>query len=150
MMTFTQIRQLLTKRHLKVTPQRVMIVDYMMQTDCHPTAEEIYEAVKEAIPGLSKGTLYNVLKTLVDANILNTVALEPGTVRYDANVSNHHHFIDVITGEVYDIPWDKVQNLFKALGEEYNVANYQVNFYGVKAESPKPTPKKSSPKGKPG
>ncbi len=144
MMTFTQIRQLLTKKHLKVTPQRAMIVDFMMQTDCHPTAEEIYEAVKDAIPGLSKGTLYNVLKTLVDANILNTVALEPGTVRYDANVSNHHHFIDVTTGEVYDIPWDKVQNLFKVLGEDYNVANYQVNFYGVKAE-----PQKSAPKSKP-
>lgn len=137
MMTFTQIRELLTKRHLKVTPQRAMIVDFMMQTDCHPTAEEIYEAVKDVIPGLSKGTLYNVLKTLVDANILNTVALEPGIVRYDANVSNHHHFIDVTTGEVYDIPWDKVQSLFKVLGEDYNVANYQVNFYGVKAQPPK-------------
>ncbi len=144
-MTTAKIRQILGKRGLKVTPQRAVIMEFMMGTKSHPTAEEIYEAVKDALPGLSKGTLYNVLNALVDANILSTVVLEPGAIRYDANVSNHHHFIDVDTGQIYDIPWDRVQNLFNAPGEGFCVADYQVTFYGVMAQNSPKRPKPEHP-----
>lgn len=131
-MTPEEIRQLLARKNLKVTPQRAVIMDFLLNTDTHPTADEIFEAVKNGLHGLSRGTLYNVLSALVDANIVHPIAIEPGVIRYDANVSSHHHFIDVRTGDVYDIPWEKVQPLFGTLGDEYNVADYRVNFYGVK------------------
>lgn len=144
MMTSEKIRKLLAAKHMKVTPQRLVIVDYLVHTEDHPTADEIYEAVKDRIPACSKATIYNNLATLVDNAVIHAISVEPGITRYDANMVAHHHFIDAYTGKVYDIPWEKVQSLFNVLGEEYGIADYQVNFYGTKASN-RPARKASHP-----
>lgn len=122
---------MLVSRGVKPTPQRVVITDYIMNTDCHPTADQILEAVAEALPvSLSRATVYNTLKTLVDAGVIIEVLTEPGRVRYDANTDEHHHFVDVRTGKIMDIPAELVPELAKKLGNKFKVHNYHVTFYG--------------------
>jgi Fur family peroxide stress response transcriptional regulator len=122
---------MLVSRGVKPTPQRVVITDYIMNTDCHPTADQIHEAVAEALPvALSRATVYNTLKTLVDAGVIIEVLTEPGRVRYDANTDEHHHFVDVKTGKIMDIPADLVPELSRKLGGKFKVHNYHVTFYG--------------------
>lgn len=122
---------MLVSRGVKPTPQRVVITDYIMNTDCHPTADQILEAVAEALPvSLSRATVYNTLKTLVDAGVIIEVLTEPGRVRYDANTDEHHHFVDVRTGKIIDIPAELVPELARKLGDKFKVHNYHVTFYG--------------------
>lgn len=136
-MSFTA-KELLTKRGVKLTSQRLVITEYLMQTYEHPTADEILAAVAEKLPmALSRATVYNTLKTLVDANVIREVLTEPGRTRYDANTSEHHHFVDVKSGRIVDIPQEMLPDIQKVLGDKYNVKSYTVTFYGDLNEEPK-------------
>lgn len=131
-------KELLTKRGVKLTSQRLVITEYLMQTYEHPTADEILAAVAEKLPmALSRATVYNTLKTLVDANVIREVLTEPGRTRYDANTSEHHHFVDVKSGRIVDIPQEMLPDIQKVLGDKYNVKSYTVTFYGDLNEEPK-------------
>ncbi len=123
--------QILLAHGVKPTPQRVVIAQYMLHTESHPTAEDVLMAVADALPvALSRATVYNTLNTLKDAGVIREVLTEPGRVRYDANVTDHHHFVDVKTGKIVDIPADKVEAIGKLLGDQYKVHGFQVLFYG--------------------
>jgi len=129
-MNMDEIRQLLVEKQLKVTPQRAVIADYLMHTQDHPTADEVYDAVKDRLPACSRATIYNTLNTLLEAGVVNTMSSEPGKTRYDANIHPHHHFIDTKTGAIHDIPWEQVAQLCQSLGEQYRIQDYQITFYG--------------------
>lgn len=130
-MARSEIEKLLLKKGVKATPQRVVIAEYLMQTDVHPTAEEVMEATADKLPvALSRATVYNTLNTLVEAGVIQEVFTEPGRTRYDANISDHHHFVDVKSGRIMDIPRESVPSLQEKLGEKFKVHNYHVTFYG--------------------
>jgi Fe2+ or Zn2+ uptake regulation protein len=126
---------MLVGKGVKPTPQRVVITEYLMGAESHPTADQILEAVSEKLPvALSRATVYNTLKTLVDAGVIQEVLTEPGRARYDANVSEHHHFVDVKTGKIMDVPHEAVPQLRNQLGSKFKVHNYTVTFFGDLAE----------------
>ena len=129
-MNIDEIRNLLTEKSLKVTPQRVVIVDYLVHERTHPTADDVYEAIKDRLPACSKATIYNTLNSLIEAGVVCTVTTEPGKTRYDANMYPHHHFIDTRTGRIHDIPWEQVSQLCESLGAEYQIHDYQITFSG--------------------
>ncbi len=123
--------ELLLKKGVKPTPQRVVITQYLLSTHSHPTADEILDEVKNALPvSLSRATVYNTLKTLVEAGAIQEVVTEPGRSRYDANVSDHHHFVDTETGAVFDIPAEVITPVRATLDERFKVDGYKVVFFG--------------------
>lgn len=123
---------MLNSKGVRPTPQRVVITEYLLHTDCHPTAEEVLEAVANALPvPLSKATVYNTLNTLVESGVIQEVSTEPGgCARYDANIKPHHHFVDVKSGRIYDIAFEAVPPLQINLDGKFKVNNYTVTFYG--------------------
>jgi Fe2+ or Zn2+ uptake regulation protein len=129
------IEQFLQKFSVKPTPQRMVIAEYVCNTKSHPTADQIFQGVANRLPiALSRATVYNTLNTLVQAKALNEVYLESGPARYDANIDDHHHFIDTKTGEVFDIDADKVKALAPELGSGFKVHHYSVTFFGEKSK----------------
>lgn len=123
--------QLLSSKGLKPTPQRVVITQFVLETECHPTAEEVFVAVEHALPvALSRATVYNTLNALVKASVVREMYTDPAAARYDANLTEHHHFIDVKTGRILDVPKEMVPELTQHLGKNFKVHNYQVTFYG--------------------
>jgi Fe2+ or Zn2+ uptake regulation protein len=116
---------------VKPTPQRAVIAQYLMGTHCHPTADEVFQAVSESLPvPLSRATVYNTLNALVEAGVIKEVVTEPGRSRHDANVSEHHHFVDVKTGQVHDVDADLLSEINLKLGERFKVHSFHVTFYG--------------------
>ncbi len=127
----TSIDDLLIQHNVKPTPQRVVITQFLMESDAHPTADEIMEGVKARLPVcMSRATVYNTLNTLVQAGVIKEVSFEAGRTRYDANLIEHHHFVDLKTGRILDIPWERVSELCQSLGPEYKIQDYQITFYG--------------------
>jgi Fe2+ or Zn2+ uptake regulation protein len=123
--------EMLVEKGVKPTPQRVVITEYILGTESHPTAEQIMDAVADKLPvACSRATVYNTLNTLVEAGVIQEVYTEPGPARYDANVSEHHHFVDRKTGRIFDIPKELVPQLTEALGDKFKVTGYQITFYG--------------------
>lgn len=124
------LRQLLEAKGLKVTAHRMVIAEALMQTQRHPTADEVYQRVQSMLPAISRATVYNTLNTLVESGLVRAVSTEPGVTRYDANLEAHHHFVDTRTGQIYDIPWENIDQLCQSLGGNFKIHNYQITFYG--------------------
>lgn len=126
-----EVEKLLTNKGVKPTPQRMVIADYLLHTISHPTADEVLAAVENRLPcALSRATVYNTLNSLVEAGVIQEVFTEPGKTRYDANVSDHHHFVDKKTGRIIDVPAELVPKLNEHLGGNFKVHSYQITFFG--------------------
>ena len=127
----SHVEDLLQKHGVKPTPQRAVITEYLLGTHSHPTADEVFQAVTDKLPvPLSRATVYNTLNALVEAGVIKEVVTEPGRARYDANVTDHHHFIDVKTGQVMDIDPEMISQIKLQLGEQFKVHGYHVTFFG--------------------
>jgi Fe2+ or Zn2+ uptake regulation protein len=123
--------ELLNARGVKLTPQRLVIAQFLLDSHEHPTADEVLQAVAKKLPvALSRATVYNTLNTLVEAGAVREVVTEPGRTRYDANLDKHHHFVDVSTGQIVDIPWEEVPELPSSLKGKFKVHGYKITFFG--------------------
>lgn len=126
----------LQSRGIQPSPQRLAVAEMVLVTEAHPTAEEVWAAVKAQAPLVSRATVYNTLNLLVRKGLLRQVQLAEGRVGFDPNLEPHHHFIDEVTGLVHDVPWDalEVHRVDALRGME--VREYQVVLRGRAAKAP--------------
>lgn len=99
----------LQQRGIQPSAQRVAIAQHVLNTERHPTADEVLAEVRASFPMVSRATVYNTLRLFVAKGLLRTFQFEGGATVYDANVERHHHFIDEDSGEIVDIPWDALE-----------------------------------------
>ena len=90
-MNIEEVRNMIVEKGLKVTPQRVAILEAIYQLNNHPTAENIAEYIKESQPNIAIGTIYKVLDVLVKNQIVRKVTTEADRMRYDGITEHHHH-----------------------------------------------------------
>lgn len=76
---------------LKITPQRLAILEAVYELDNHPTAENIIQYIREMYPNVATGTVYKVLDTLVENQLIKKVKTEKDIMRYDGAMERHHH-----------------------------------------------------------
>jgi Fur family peroxide stress response transcriptional regulator len=88
-----------------MTPQRRAIVEYLARAAGHPTADDVYRAVNKRFPMTSRATVYNTLRMLKEAGLVGEMQ-EGAAVRYDPNLSAHHHFVCTSCGAVQDFEFD--------------------------------------------
>jgi Fe2+ or Zn2+ uptake regulation protein len=115
--------------------QRVAVAQYVLHTDEHPSADEVWTRVRKRFPQVSRATIYNTLNLFVEKGLLRQFTLNAGRVVFDPKTEDHHHFVDEDTGRIYDVPWDalKISNIPKLDG--FDVREYQVVMRGRKARS---------------
>ena len=101
-MTADYIREQLKQKGLKVTPQRVAIYEAVVKLKNHPTAEKIIDYIKKNHPNISVGTVYKVLDSLVENQLLKKVKNEKDVMRYDAIMQQHHHLYCTETERIED------------------------------------------------
>jgi len=92
-------------RDLGITPtlQRVMIMDYLRETSDHPTVDQVFRAVCARHPSISRATVYNGLRVLVEAGAVCPLTIEKEAVRYDLCDTPHSHFRCRICHRLYDV-----------------------------------------------
>jgi len=96
---------------LKLTHQRMEIFREIAKTEEHPSAETIYERVRERIPAISLDTVYRTLDTLEKLGVISRVHVLCERARFDANMSPHHHFVCTTCGLVRDFSDPEADNL---------------------------------------
>lgn len=89
---------------LKLTPQRIAIVRELAADPAHPTAQELFERLRPALPTMSFATVYNTLDALAAAGLCAALSLSPGASRFDPNMAPHHHAVCDRCGSVRDVP----------------------------------------------
>jgi Fur family peroxide stress response transcriptional regulator len=99
-----QLRGALEQAGRRYTRQRAAVFDYLCSVDSHPTAEEVYLAVRRQMPKISLATVYKALEALVDSQLADKLTSGDGPARYDCHNDAHYHFRCVDSGEVLDLP----------------------------------------------
>jgi Fe2+ or Zn2+ uptake regulation protein len=120
----------LRKHGIQPSAQRVAVAQYVLETDAHPSADQVWAAVKKTLPVVSRATVYNTLHLFVKKGLLRELVLAPGRVVYDPKVGPHHHFIEERTGRIHDIPWEAVDVSRLDSLKGYEVHEYQVVMKG--------------------
>lgn len=113
--------------------QRDMIYNYLLSTKAHPTAEMVYDSLKNQIQNLSLGTVYRNLKLLESLGKVRRVTTLQSVERYDADVSNHAHFVCNCCGAVKDF-MDIDMDSIKATGSiacKDNIQWADLTFGGI-------------------
>ena len=123
--------------HRRTTRQRRLILDIVRHHRGHPTAEEIYDLVRETLPRTSLSTVYRNLGVLVDMNEIMALRSSGGEVRYDGCTSEHCHFSCVNCGRLYDLNMDTeyFSNLKALDNEGFLVERVCVGFSGICPET---------------
>ncbi|SRR6056297_1018197 len=113
--------------------QRQYILEYLRDTDSHPTAQMIYDGIRDEFPNLSLGTVYRNLNILVDQGQVNRLQYGSTFDRYDADTYEHYHFICTQCGKVFDLPLEPKENL-EAAAEKvsgHRVHGHKIDFFGI-------------------
>jgi Fur family iron response transcriptional regulator len=107
-MTRDQAAQLLAGRGILPTAQRVELALLLLARPQHLSAEQIIVAIRASGLRISKATVYNTLNLLCERGLLRAVDVDPTRQFYDSSTGPHHHFYNVDTGELTDIPPESV------------------------------------------
>ena len=90
-------------QNLKITPQRTIIYEELINSNDHPSVDILYKRVKTKLPDISFDTVYRTLLTFNDIGIAEVVEGINSCKRYDGNTNSHYHFICLKCGEIEDI-----------------------------------------------
>jgi Fur family transcriptional regulator, iron response regulator len=106
---FTNSLELLRSAKLRPTRQRLALARLLFESgDRHVTAEQLHgEALAAAVP-VSLATVYNTLHQFIEAGLLREVVVNSGRSYFDTNVADHHHFLFEDSGELQDIPAERI------------------------------------------
>jgi Fe2+ or Zn2+ uptake regulation protein len=129
------LRKALDRGGLRCTPQRLAVYDELSAAPHHPTAEEVFHAVRARIPRISLATVYKSLEALVAIGAATRLMASDGagSARYDARGEDHYHFRCLRSGQVHDLPTrfdpDLISRLDPDLAETLRRQGFQVTGY---------------------
>ena len=116
----------LKESNLKVTPQRIAVLEALNNLTDHPTADKIKEYVVKNHPNIAVGTIYNTLETFVEKGLVNKVKTEQDVMRYDAILDNHHHLYCEDTERIEDFFDEQLNDMLQEYFKKKKISNFKV------------------------
>lgn len=118
---------------MKFSKQREIILNEVMNSHLHPTADSIYTSLKKDNPGLSLGTVYRNLSQLTENGYISKLSIPNQSDRYDKNIKPHAHLICERCNNIYDIESETISKFINDLSNEENLSilNYDIVLQGI-------------------
>lgn len=105
---------------------------FLLDNCTHPTVDAIYTGLHASMPTLSKTTVYNTLKLLVEKGAVNQLTIDERNACYDADTSQHAHFLCNCCGRLMDVPVEGISlSRYSQLPEGTIVESSQLYFKGL-------------------
>jgi Fur family ferric uptake transcriptional regulator len=116
-----------------MTRQRQVILEELRATDRHPSADDLYERVKQRLPRISLGTVYRNLEILTALGEIQTIAQAGSLKRFDGTPKHHYHMRCLHCESLTDAPVEVIDSLERALQEKtaFRVLGHQLEFTGI-------------------
>ncbi|MDU2558241.1 MULTISPECIES: Fur family transcriptional regulator [Anaerococcus] len=124
-----KLRELLAKHNIRVSHQRLLILDYLIMHPTHPTADKIYKDLKKVDPVISQATVYNTLNLLVEHKLVKELDFNMSSKRYEFKKTNHGHFICESCGLIEDLDVDDLE--YPEELSDYEIDNVEVIYRGI-------------------
>lgn len=118
---------------LKYSRQRESIKECLMARCDHPTADTLYNSIREEYPNISLGTVYRNLNLLVELGEIQKLTCGDGKDHFDAEIAPHYHFVCKDCNAVVDVPMDALPQLDQEVSDHLGaqVDNHTIYFYGT-------------------
>ncbi len=127
------LRAALDANGQRFTEQRAAVFRYLLSTDAHPTADEVFVAVRSEVPVISLATVYKSLETLVGCGLATKLTYGDGSARYDGRTDPHHHARCLRCSRITDVPGHLAAEGLDDLNpqaEGFRVTGYRLEFTG--------------------
>ena len=125
-----QIKELvnsLREEGFRITPQRISIVEYLLKTDDHPSAEHIHKIVQKKYPMVSLSTVYKTLDLLREKKLVNEIKVE-GEARFDAHTDEHINLVCMNCGKIEDIDENSLKEIQTKVARKSKYMILKSNF----------------------
>lgn len=130
---YEELIDALKKKGCRMTPQRLELVRIIAASEGHPSANQLYEEIKNQFPTMSQATVYNTLALLKDMNQILEIDLH-GDSHYDGNRPEPHpHIIctecnQIVDGDI-NLDGDMIKEVEQTSG--FQITRSQISFYGL-------------------
>jgi Fur family transcriptional regulator, peroxide stress response regulator len=121
-----EIRNKLVEKGLKVTPQRMAILEAIIKLNNHPAAENIIDYIRKNYPNIATATVYKVLDALVANKLIEKVKTERDVMRYDAIMESHHHIYYSDSDRIEDYSDDDLKELLEKYFEKKKIPDFKI------------------------
>ncbi|MFH0724793.1 MAG: transcriptional repressor [Pseudomonadota bacterium] len=118
---------------LRMTRQRKVILEELNKLMDHPSAEEVYDAVRKRLPRISLGTVYRNLETLSELGEITKLEFGGTIKRFDPNPEEHYHIRCSLCDRVVDAPMAQLSDIEDRLSKktEFKIIGHRLEFYGL-------------------
>lgn len=126
------LREALEATGLRFTEQRAAVYRHLLGTEEHPTADEVFIAVRREIPDISLATVYKALETLVGCGLAVKLTYGDGSARYDGRTDPHPHARCLSYNTIMDMPGKLAGEALAELGPVpgFAVEGYRLELVG--------------------
>lgn len=126
-------QKMLMERGYRVTPQRMGIYEYLLDARTHPSAEEIYQALKDRFPMMSQATVYKTLELLLELGLVSQLSLGGNATRYDGNPNLHVNIYCSECHRIYDVMEPELERIAESVARRsgFVVKGQRHEFYGI-------------------
>ncbi len=111
---------------LKITPQRIAVLEAVMELKNHPTAENIIDFIKTNHPNIATGTVYKTLETFVEKGLIKKVKTDRDIMRYDAMTGPHHHLYCSSSDRIEDFMDPILQKMIEEYFNKHKIPNFKI------------------------
>lgn len=125
-MNQSDYRNILINKGLKVTPQRLAILEAIHALSNHPTAEQILDYIRKNHPNIATGTVYKVLEALAGCELIRKVKTDSDVMRYDANMASHHHLYCAESDRIEDYSDDDLNQLLETYFNQKAIPGFSI------------------------
>jgi Fe2+ or Zn2+ uptake regulation protein len=117
----------------RMTRQRQLILDEIRKLKTHPTADEMYQILREKMPRISLGTVYRNLETLSKTGFLRKIDVGGTQKRFDGDISEHYHVRCMNCSRVDDLFIDYDMSLAKKAkrATDFEILRHNIEFVGL-------------------
>ncbi|WP_302328576.1 peroxide-responsive transcriptional repressor PerR [Salirhabdus salicampi] len=118
---------------VRITPQRHAVLEYLIHSMNHPTADDIYKALEGKFPNMSVATVYNNLRVFREIGLVRELTYGDSSSRFDCNTSEHYHIICETCGKIVDFHYPSLDEV-ESLAEQvtgFEVSHHRMEVYGT-------------------
>ncbi|RLQ92354.1 peroxide-responsive transcriptional repressor PerR [Falsibacillus albus] len=118
---------------VRITPQRHAILEYLISSMSHPTADDIYKALEGKFPNMSVATVYNNLRVFREVGLVKELTYGDSSSRFDFVTTDHYHVICESCGKIVDFHYpglDEVEHLASHV-TGFKVGAHRMEIYGT-------------------
>ena len=144
---YESMLQALRDAKFRLTPQRMAICRYLSETRSHPTPNDIFHAVHQQFPTISRATVYNTVAVLKDlGEIVEIPSAAGASVRYETDLAPHINLNCTRCGRIFDLPWEKIGEIFTLIDSQtdFRLENIHIEGYGICPDCQKALAEQSS------